>query len=238
MNVDFFEIFKEPARGSLHILLDTHQTANISYGVMVSSRNEDEPKFNGSNWQALNRVVALARFQFLQDDEYDENEQKKCAYVAACFEGPALDWVASSYASSPAIFTHFDGLITATRQAFGIADNNITALLRRDLDNLQWQTQVPVFFAEFDRLTLALGITSHETRIAMMEGKLPHRLKQLLSDQALSFANYDTMRERFHCMWATDPGRGITSQPVSKKARCASCGKKGHQASDCRGSKN
>jgi hypothetical protein len=109
--------------------------------------------------------------------------------------------------------------------------------LRRDLDSLQWNKDVPVFFAEFDRLTLSLGITSHETRVAMVESKLPMMMKVRLAEQCLSFSNYDTMRERFNGMWAMDPSRGKATGST-KKARCASCGKKGHQASECRGSKN
>lgn len=202
---------------------------------MVSSPDKDEPKFNGSNWQVLNRVVALARFQFLQDNDYDDDEQRKCAYLAACYEGPALDWATSVHATNLAVFQHFNGFVTATREAFGIADNNITALLRRDLDQLRWTADVPVFFAEFDRLTLGLGITSHETRVAMVESKLPQAMKVRLAEQALSFANYDTMRERFNCMWALDPSRGVATG-TTKKPRCGSCGKKGHTASECRGS--
>ena len=191
-------------------------------------------KFNGSNWQELNRVVALAKFHFSQDDDYDDNPQRQCAYLATQFDGPALDWAATVQGSVPAIMGSFDGFVEAARQAFGIADNNITALLRRDLDQLQWSADVPVFFAEFDRLTLGLGITSHETRIAMVEQKLPTNMKQRLAEQALSFANYDTMRERFNCMWALDPTRGHATG-TKKKPRCGSCGKKGHQASECRG---
>jgi hypothetical protein len=203
---------------------------------MVSEAAADDLHFNGSDWQALNRIVALAKFQFLQDSDYDDDEPRRCAYLAAKFVGPALDWVATSHASNAAVFATFEGFVTATRQAFGIADNNITALLRRDLDALQWRVETPVFFAEFDRLTLGLGITSHETRIAMVEGKLPMHLKKLLSEQALSFANYDTMRERFNCMWATDPARERATGP--KRSRCGQCGKKGHRTSECRGTKN
>jgi len=206
---------------------------------MVSTSGSDDPKFNGSDWQMLNRIVALARFRFQQDDDYDDNEGRKCAYLAEQFEGPALDWVASAHAASPAIFTHFDGFVTATRQAFGIADNNITALVRRDLDALEWQTDVPVFFAEFDRLTLALDITSHDTRIALVEMKLPSHMKAKLAEQGLSFSNYDTMRERFNLMWALDPTRSkVVTQGKKKKPRCGSCGKKGHVAAECRSSKN
>lgn len=202
---------------------------------MVSDTNSDDLRFNGSNWQALTRVVALARFQFLQDDDYDDNEARKCAYLASRFEGPALDWIAAASTANPNVMSDFDAMVTATREAFGIADNNITALLRRDLDQLQWSSDVPVFFAEFDRLTLGLGINSHETRVAMVESKLPTVMKTRLAEQALSFANYDTMRERFNCMWALDPSRGRATG-TTKKPRCGSCGKKGHHASECRGS--
>ena len=202
--------------------------------------NDDSHKFNGSNWQELNRIVALARFNFLQDTDYDNNHPRRCAYLAARYDGAALDWVSSAHGRTANLFSNFDGFITATREAFGIADNNITALLRRDLDQLQWNVDVPVFFSEFDRLTLALGITSHETRVAMIEQKLPMQMKVLLATQALSFANYDTMRERFNCMWAMDPTRNkrVTQTPSkAKKPRCGTCGKAGHVSTDCR-SKN
>lgn len=201
---------------------------------MVQTTDTDDVKFNGSNWQALNRLVALARFQFIQDDDYDDNDTRRSAYVASRFDGPALDWVATLPETT---LQNYDGFVQATREAFGIADNNITALLRRDLDQLQWDRNVPVFFAEFDRLTLALGITSHETRVAMVESKLPMNMKVRLAEQCLSFANYDTMRERFNGMWAMDPSRGKATG-TTKRTRCASCGRKGHQASECRGSKN
>lgn len=194
-------------------------------------------QFNGSNWQDLNRMVAQARFAFVQDEDYDDREDRKCAWLASRFDGPALDWVASAYTDHPEYFVHFDTFVTETRQAFGIADNNITALLRNELDRLHWSIDVPVFFAEFDRLTMSLGITSHEVRVTMVEQKLPHHIKTLFSQQALSFANYETMRERLNCMWATDPNRNAASQTKAKKSRCGSCGKKGHTASDCR-SKN
>ena len=199
----------------------------------------DDHKFNGSNWQELNRIVALAKFNFLQDTDYDNDHPRQCAYLASRYDGPALDWVGHMHGRNPAVFAHFGGFVTATREAFGIADNNITALLRRDLDQLQWNVDVPVFFAEFDRLTLELGITSHETRVAMVEQKLPMPMKVLLASQALSFANYDTMRERFNCMWAMDPTRThrVTQSTKNKKPRCGTCGKTGHSSTDCR-SKN
>lgn len=200
--------------------------------------SETDIKFNGSNWQALNQLVALARFHFTMDDDFTGNAPRQCSWLASRFEGPALDWVAAIHTSTPATFNSFEGFITAVRQAFGVAENNINALLRRELDQLVWQQNVPVFFANFDRLTLALGITSHETRVVMVEAKLPTHIKNLFAEQALSFSNYDTMRERLNMMWALKPSLAGSSSASVKKPRCGSCGKKGHQTSDCRGSKN
>jgi len=228
----FFEILSLAAGAKLRIIRPATTTA--LHFIMVTSPEAGDPKFNGSNWQVLNRLIALSRFQFAQDSDYDDNDAAKCAHLASRYDGPALDWVASL---TTAQMSDYDAFVTATREAFGIADNNITALLRRDLDQLTWDRDVPVFFAEFDRLTHSLGITSHETRVAMVESKLPPNMKVRLAEQALSFANYDTMRERFNCMWAMDPTRGKATG-TTKKARCASCGKRGHQASECRGSKN
>jgi len=203
-----------------------------------STDTETSIVFNGSNWEDLDRLVALARFTFLQDGDYDDNDPRKCAYLASQFGGPALDWVASTYAANAAIFEDFAAFVVAVKNAFGVEATGITALRRGQLDNLRWGRDVPVFFAEFDRLTMQLDITDHGTKIVMVRAKLPDSLKAELARQALDFQNYETMRERLIAMWALDPYRehGPSS---TKKPRCGSCGKKGHTASDCRGgSKN
>lgn len=201
---------------------------------MAPRQLDTELTFNGSNWEDLNRLVALSKFHFLQDTDYDDEAAKQCACLAQTFSGPALDWVASMYATSTTVFNSFDGFIEAVRQAFGVAENNITALCRKDLDELTWSRDTPVFFARFDRLTMALGISGHATKIAMVEAKLPAHIKEVFRDQALSFSNYHTMRERLNTMWALTPTHAAQSKP-----RCGSCHKKGHTSSQCKGgSKN
>lgn len=198
-------------------------------------------KFNGSNWEDLDRIVALSNFKFLQDGDYDDAPIKQCAYLASQFEGPALDWVVSKRGSNKDLFADFDALVVAVKQAFGVEANGIDALRRRALEELKWGRDVPVFFAEFDRLTLQLGLTGHETRIILARDKLPLSLKSELARQALEFHNYETMRERLISMWALDPNKGAAgpSAVPNKKPKCGACGKKGHTRADCRsGSKN
>lgn len=196
-------------------------------------------KFNGSNWEDLDRLVVLSRFHFLQDDDYNDADRKKCAYLASRFNGPALDWAMSTWNSSATTYDNFEGFITACKEAFGVADGNISALHRQGLDDLRWSHNVPVFFAEFDRLTMQMGITDHGTKIAMVRAKLPSDIKAELARQALDFANYDTMRERLITMWALNPRRQDgAADPLSrpKRSRCGRCGKKGHKADACRSS--
>jgi hypothetical protein len=202
-----------------------------------TSTAEYKLRFNGSNWEDLDRLIALSRFHFLQDDDYDDNEPRKCAYLASYFEGPALDWAASAYAAQPAIFEGWDGFIVAVKQVFGVEANNVTALRRKALDELRWSSDVPVFFANFDRLTHQLGITDHTTKISMVQSKLPTSMKETLAVQALDFANYETMRERLNTMWALNPHKHIDAVPT-KRPRCGNCGKKGHTAQGCRAAKN
>lgn len=206
--------------------------------VIVATKEEDNRiLFNGHNWEDLAKLIALSKFQFLLDDDFDDNEPRRCAYLAQRFAGPALDWVTDKYASQPAIFESFDGLVTTVRQAFGVDENNIAALQRKTLDDLRWDSDTPAFFAEFDRLTQQLGIAGDETKINLAQQKMPLRLKEELARQALQFHNYETMRERVNAMWALDPHRKGQQPEPSKKPRCGRCGKRGHTATECR-SKN
>lgn len=195
----------------------------------------DDLTFNGNNWEDLNRIIALAKFKFIVDTDSFPSDQTKCAYIAGAFSGPALDWVASAFTTQGTLFNNLDQFITEVRQAFGVHDNNIIALNRKKLDDLHWERDVPVFFAEFDRLCGVLNITGHDTKVAMVEAKLPAHIKQKFAEQALSFSNYDTMRERLGTMWAL--GDKHTTANPQRKPRCGNCGKKGHTAPDCRGQK-
>lgn len=194
--------------------------------------------FSGHDWENLNRLVALAKFEFLRNDDYirtdgTANESARCAYLAQSFTGPALDWVASIHSTNPAAFTSFDGFVLAVRQGFGVAEDNIRSLCLTKLDDLRWASDVPVFFAELDRLFLALAITGHDTRIAHVTSKLPPDVKRSLADQGRTFNNYDTMREFLNTRWALMP-----KSHHGPKSKCGNCGKKGHDASACRKSKN
>lgn len=217
--VDFCEIIQYPSRP---YCLTHHRflPSTENYNMVQTAEDGTVPKFHGANWIDLNRMIALATFQFLQDDDYTGDEARKCAYLASRFEGAALDWVAARHTTNPTtLFTTFDEFIRQVRQAFGIADNNITAILRHELDALKWSSDVPVFFAEFDRITLGLGIQDHSTKIATLNAKLPQNIKEKFAEQALAFENYETMRERLVTMWALNPHRPAAGALAGRKQK-------------------
>jgi hypothetical protein len=212
---------------------------------MSGNTDDSLVKFHGHNWEDLNRWVARTRFESLLDSDLRRtlddgtevpDDTAMSAYLAKNFAGAALDWAASVHADAPTTFGSFEGFVTAVRQGFGIAQDNVTALCRGKLDSLKMGQDIPVFFAELDRLFLALGISGHETRIAHVTGKLSPEIRRSMAEQGRMFHNYDTMREWLCNRWALMPKEyGVTT---GKKPRCGSCGKKGHVAADCRQSKN
>ena len=198
--------------------------------------------FDGSNWEALSRLSVQATMEFLLDPEkFDGEDGAKCAFLVKGFRGPALDWVGARLAVNATLFQNYDQFLGHVRNAFGVSDDGLRAHRRGQLEALQWQADLPVFFADFDRLVTSLDMGGDATRIALLRNKLPVSVQKLLAEQALDFRNYDTMRERLLTMWALDPHKHTTVTPGSsnrKRAKCGRCGKKGHTAPDCRAAKN
>lgn len=206
---------------------------------MSSAAGSDHITFDGSNWENFARLATQATLARIVETDVD-TDRDQCAWFAQRCRGPALDWVGNRFAANHALFNNYDAFLTEFRNAFGLSDDGLRAHRRGQLEALKWQSDLPVFFAEFDRLCSLLDINGNPVRIAMLRGKLPTKVQTLLSEQALDFADYATMRERLLTMWALDPNRNtaVASSSKPKKPRCGRCGKKGHSAADCRGAKN
>lgn len=202
------------------------------------STDDDTILFYGHNWHDLDRLITLARFHFLTDAEFNIDEAginvSRSSYLVKSFRGPALDW-ASTIVRVPATFASFENFVTACKNHFGVSAETLQTLQRAELERLTYGSDVSAFFAEFDRITLSLGITADESRVVLVREKLPLRLKNLLAEQALVFHDYGTMRQRLITMWALDPHRAITGElKAPARPKCGNCGKKGHNASNCK----
>ena len=208
---------------------------------MSSSSASDQLSFDGSNWEDLSRLVTQAKMVRLVDTDID-TDAAQGAWLAQRLRGPAIDWFGAQYAVTPGMLNNFDAWVEDLRNQFGVSDDGLRARRRGQLEGLHWQADLPVFFAEFDRLTALLGVAGNAPRIAMLRGKLPEKVRTLLAEQALDFTDYGTMRERLLTMWALDPKKNTSMHSSSSKKkdkpRCGKCGKKGHTASDCRDAKN
>lgn len=184
----------------------------------MAPSSADEVTFDGHNWEDLLRLdtaCKLARLyspgDFLNSDEHYQ-PSFQIGWLASRFRGAALDWVGKEMTTRPTLFADdYDAFVEATREAFGISEVQLAAHRRTQLDKLSWQADLPVFFAEFDRLALQLNVTTDATKIALLRTKLPVKVKTLIAEQALDFQNYDTMRERLLTMWALDPGAHVVA---------------------------
>ena len=209
---------------------------------MSSSSQHPDPAtsitFDGSNWEDLARLVTQARMTRLTNSDIDDDSSMG-AWLALRLRGAAADWFGKEYASDATMLLGFNAWIERMRQHFGVSDDGLRARRRGQLEGLAWQADLPLFFAEYDRLTSLLGVNDSAAKIAMLRGKLPVHVQKLLAEQALDFADYGTMRERLLTMWALDPAKNTAVRSSgAKKPKCGRCGKKGHAASDCRSAKN
>lgn len=204
---------------------------------------DENMTFDGSSWEQLARLVSACNLTFLQDEQTKPEDQafgsqvKRSAYLAERYRGAALDWVWLAREADSRLFRTMDNLVNATREHFGISDEVISAQRRTSLEGLQWGNDLPVFFAEFDRLCHLLQLTSDATKLAILRTKLPGRVQTLLAEQALDPANYSVLRQRLMTMWALGAFGTTTvvhgSAGGKKRPRCGRCGKKGHVASSC-----
>lgn len=212
---------------------------------MPNSEQLEAVYFDGSNWETLTRLSTQSFLVRLTDGEID-SDIDQCAWLAQRFRGPALDWVGQRLANTPpaTLFAGYDAFLEEVRNNFGISDGGLNARRRGQLEDLKWDhNDLPVFFAEFDRLTQSLSIAGDDAKISLLRHKLPNSVQKLLAEQALDFHDYATMRERLLTMWALDPHRNtaVTSGSSSaprKRPRCGRCSKRGHTAADCRAAKN
>jgi hypothetical protein len=195
--------------------------------------------FDGSNWEDLDRLVTQATIASILDEDLVA-PRARSAWLGKHFAGPALDWLGTAVVPDGSVLNNFDDFVWLVRNTFGVTAQGLHAHRRSQLEGLKWMSDLPVFFAEFDRLTIALGIGGNDARIALLRGKLPTQVQKLLAEQALDFADYGTMRERLLTMWALDPNKhtAVGSSTKPKKTKCGRCGKKGHAAPDCRSAKN
>lgn len=190
--------------------------------------------FTGSNWEDLTRLETRATIAFAKDALKDEDDREyasdaaRCYYIGERLEGAALDWFGSYMANEPNPFASYDTFLLTLRNAFGVNDEELAAHRRGQFEQLNWRTDVPSFFAEFDRLTVQLGMAGDATRISELRARLPQHTRVLLAEQALNFTNYDTMRNRIVTMWALDPRNdlalGVTN-PGRKRERKRGKGK-------------
>lgn len=189
--------------------------------------------FYGHDGQNLDRLVALAKFKFLAEEAYfvaaGQDATVQSGHLITKFRGAALDWAVAVSNTTPQSMSNFDGFVTACKEHFGISSETVQIMRRGELDSLRWGHDVAVFFAEFDRLTFGLSITSDEAKITMVLSKLPANINKLLAEQALVFNSYSTMRQRIITMWALGAFGKSTDA-----ATCSVCGKRGHNASNCR----
>jgi len=204
--------------------------------VRIKTLNPDVPVFDGTNPEDLLRLVTLTKLE-LAFATTDADEDKS-AWLAQHFAGAALDWLEHELQSDNDILSDFDEFVAQAKANFGITEDTLRARFQVQFDALKMGADWPTFLSEFDRLTRKLELTSNKERLQLLRMKLPATVQAKFADQGFLMVDYAIVRDRLLTMWALSPG-GLAASGAKKaaKPKCATCGKKGHTAAQCRAGK-
>jgi len=202
--------------------------------MSIVQRKQDESDkmvFDG-NPVDLDRFLAHCSVILLTEMADTANSGEKCAVIAKRLRGPALDWLASNLASDVGLLGDLDKFKAKLKAAFGVTGAQETIRIRGELEALRMQGDTLMFFTEFEGYLQTLGIHSDLSRLQILLPKLSPPLRQALHQSGQAINTYAQMRNFCVNIYVMTPA-GRDPDKQRRKAKCGTCGKKGHTSGQC-----
>jgi len=207
---------------------------------MAPSIDDQTIIFDGSNWDDLDRLSTRSFLTVALDKSIEEKDKPERAAVlmALSLGGAALDWYSANAAKGQTALNVStpQNLKNQLMIAFGWTESLGKEMLRHQLAQLAWDPQdLPTFFADFTRLTTALGMLGDASRMMMLREKVPKAMWETAANWGIVDMTFSTFRER--ALAVAMMGGGGAKTPTAKRVKCGNCGKRGHSADKCRNPK-
>jgi hypothetical protein len=189
--------------------------------------------FTGVDYDDFLQLVGHTEIVAIFDPQKFDTDSKKVAYTAAHFTGSALQWLLDQgpFMEGSTFFAswqNFQQLVQTS--CCGATDSDVLKIQRtHKLDNLKLGQDLPLFLAEFERLTRLLGISGNSGRLAILRPKLSRFYQEALAHNGVAHAEYQEMKDYLLNVWTMRPA----SEAKPPKPKCGKCGKKGHKADAC-----
>ena len=173
-------------------------------------------------------VVIVNRGAFITDG-------LKNAYMVTCFEGAALDWWVSLYTEEPTVLDvqPHAAFVERLKQRFGFGQKPAELIAETQLARLKQSGDFMEFLAKFEGLCDETNLGDDLRRMLLQE-KITGRLKQALSDSGDPLSRYSKLRDFLITVYA----RQLGSNQPAHRVKCGNCGKRGHNATQCRSPKD
>jgi hypothetical protein len=192
--------------------------------------------FTGVDYDDFLQLVGHTEIVAIFEPGKFDTDAKKVAYAAAHFTGSALQWLLDQgpFMAGSTFFDswqNFQGLVQSS--CCGITDSDILKIQRsKKLDQLKIGNDLPLFFAEFERLTRLLGLEGNNARLAVLRSKFPKYYQEALATNGIAHDTYQSIKDYLLNVWTMRSIRDETPKPP--RVKCEKCGKKGHTATKCR----
>ena len=197
------------------------------------STDMGKPLFYGEH-DELQGLWFHMKLKTMLDPSLSDSEQKKCAYLASCFQGRALVWLEERFNSQPEILDNYNALQASVNEAFDLPEAVKERIAEKRIMQLKQTGAVLHYLADFDALVTKLSWPASAKKALFFVGLKPHLQEKLILNNLVD--TYDEMKDEAIRL---DAALSQAKTPAKKAGKgkgthkCAKCGRTNHETKDC-----
>lgn len=195
------------------------------------------PTFSGKPGQ-LQGLITYVKLTTTLDEKLENDPEKKAALFARQFRGRALEWLNKAIEANDEILTNYVQLEQLTKFQFEPSQEAKKQIAHKQLQSIRQKTSTRDFALDLENLAAEAGWTDDQKKAQFMQGLKPAVRQAIITLEHETMA-YGTIVKRA-CAIDDETYYGRKSQQQGKSSGsqgCFNCGKFGHKAKNCRGSR-